>query len=322
MGFDPYGVVWNTRVGASGDAAYNVRGATQLDDTLDTGAQSPVHGPSDIYSTIPTPTEINNGWSFNQVVAVCRRRILNNAHVTGSYPSAPNYATTQRIGHGVYTSLCNTINDIRAAEKFSAYTFPTVAAGDLMLGKHLAHLRKALRISGTCAFAGDHAAAYYHRRGNPFGTKYDASVAADWSLYLGHTGASGGYYHRYRWAANVPLPDWADTVADSGTASIVSGTASVGTWTLRYGFWVNTKTSFTVADFEAAPSVDWYYLTGAMYSLTKTLALLDPSYLSPYAGGYISVLLATDGDLSDDSSVNYLGELGVEGVTFALDFGS
>ncbi len=208
MGYDL--VTWSPRVGAAGDDVYNVPGAIKLDGTMDTGNASRIERGSNAFSTTPTIAEINASSGLNQVIGLINRRIR-------------RYNTLFGL------SIFNRINTVRLTEGFASYVFPTaeVATGKAIRGTHLAHMRKALRISGVLTSGNIVVAtgsrySNYVRFDNPYLTteseSYPGSGEADGSAAgscgKSHFGLSVTRTSRQRYLFQYAIPDWA-TAADS-----------------------------------------------------------------------------------------------------------
>jgi hypothetical protein len=75
MGFDL--VTWSPRIGATGDDAYDIPGATRMDGTVDTSVEhTRVEAGSSSFSDTPTIAEINASSHWNQLIAALNRRII------------------------------------------------------------------------------------------------------------------------------------------------------------------------------------------------------------------------------------------------------
>lgn len=212
---------WFPRVGDSGDDKYNVPGATKLDDSVDTGEQTRFAvGDSGCYSSTPTPEELGSGSDVNQVIAAIRMRMGTYNAAFGTSMTLPNYWNEDtKYSNTDWTTLANAINTLRAAEGFAAYTFPTVLSTNYVLGKHLAHLRKALRISGTMTLTSTHLydngttyrwGLFYARKDNLDDTPNAEAfqVLRGYTLDGAYRDNQSGFHWRYRTLISWKIAPW------------------------------------------------------------------------------------------------------------------
>lgn len=161
MGFNEI-TAWYPSIdpGGSTDDAYNVGGATNLANTLDTTQGQNAYsagGTNFATSTFPTIAELNDNTKthgLNQVIGYLNNRIQNWNAIAGTSTSSLSYVNqwVKPISTD-FTSVLTAINSQRLREGWQggSLTFPnsTPTSGQKIFGYHLAFLRKALAISGT-----------------------------------------------------------------------------------------------------------------------------------------------------------------------------
>jgi hypothetical protein len=177
----------------------------------DTGNQSLVADGGSSFSTIPTIAEINASAGLNQVIGLVNRRMKNYNAAFGTTMTPLAYLTGTKIKAADFTAIKTAIDLVRTTEGFAAYgSWPAnMTAGKLIKGVHLAHMRKALRISGVCTLAWY--GCVYNRMDNPWltykpGSEAAISQPATSELAVGKM--SGTYPTRARSTPQFALPEW------------------------------------------------------------------------------------------------------------------
>lgn len=220
MGYDL--VTWSPRIGSGGDDAYDIPGSTKLDGTLDAAARLNCGAGSSAFSATPTIGEVNSSSHFNQVVGLLNRRIVKCNSQFGSAFSTLAYFPRRKIVSGDLIAIQTAINQVRVYEGFAAYTF--ITAGELtsratIKGRHLAELRKALRIAGTLVRpVGDYNGGY-RRWDNPYGTQ----LGEDELNIVFNDNTIGKLYdigppnrlYRYRCLFSYTIPEFASALSSA-----------------------------------------------------------------------------------------------------------
>lgn len=242
--------------GAGTDDDYNVTGATKLDNTVDTGAPTPITaGDASGFSSTPTVAQLNASSGLNQVIGYYNRRAATYNSAFGTSLATMSYvASTTRVHAGDFTTVLTNINTLRTTEGFTggSLSFPnsTPTASNPVYGYHLAYLRKALAISGTIKllikWTGGTGS------GGATNTTWQANTARGWSYFRKDTtypgtplseqfgdgsstsgvsspaltsqfmgkamSTTGPAKDRFRFLCSFPLPTWYSSA--SGTASL------------------------------------------------------------------------------------------------------
>jgi hypothetical protein len=234
MGYDI--ITWNPRISAIGDDAYNIPGATKLDDTQDAGGPTRIEAGETLFSTVPIISELNASSGINQIIGLINRRIqgFKNAFPGLLYPFGfnvlPYLVPNSRITAASIAGIAPAINAIRQAEGFANFVFDAnPGVGSLVKGKIFSQFRKALRISGvstrgvqgTNAASGIDCTKYnqfnYLRVDNPYGT-----FVSDLIQQISAIGIDAGKHFntastfrrlRLLYTIIVP-PDWTMNAAD------------------------------------------------------------------------------------------------------------
>jgi hypothetical protein len=217
MAFDL--TTWNPCIGTTDDDKYDLPGSTRISGSKDTGAPTPIDvGDPSHYSSIPTDEEIAAGSGINQVIALVNRRTLRQNQVIGSsYPALPYLSAGAKITPATINAIMGGIITARAIEGMGpAYDqWPgNIATGQPILGAHVAHMRKALAVSGTLDLTNRYVSSswgVYERVDAPYGTPVSEAVVNvyhDSASYWGKQGIINSELHRRRSSRSYPIPYW------------------------------------------------------------------------------------------------------------------
>jgi len=227
MGYDYPDLVWTPRVGSTGDERYHIPGATKLDGTVDSGAQTRAKA-SQVDDVIDEVNARNQEWydaglggtsaqlahlptgkiKLADIGTVCTAiRSLRTYQGFGYNQTLPHSDGSVEASHTLPTSVAHDPWD------FCGIAAPAV--GDRMKGDLLASLRKGLSIYGRQCITDAFARYAYLRTDSPYGTKLSETVGADTSIgplqsLIGRY-KSGDNVLRRRIIVSVPVPPYFDT---------------------------------------------------------------------------------------------------------------
>jgi hypothetical protein len=313
---------------ASTDDAFNVPGALKLDGTQDTA--DPVRVEAGAYSFAdpdhPTLVELASATHWNQVIGLVNYRVGLWHAAFGTDLGALSYLSADaRITAAQVAAITAKIDSLRSAEGFTAYSWPTIASGGRILGAHLAHLRKALRLAGRLTLTDVSPTPRVYVRSD-FGSTQNDTVY----LVLDYESSVGVFYRnslyrRFRRHTSHKIPSWASTGLLSATfSSSLSGNtyAPEDYEALLFAMWPgNTTDPTAVADWRDAT----LETIGGRASPTIGYVALDPTAVAGRAGNYLCLRVSTRKEIENRSAGTSESGLWLwgsgSGNRLSLDFG-
>lgn len=316
MGFDE--VTWNPRLGTDGDARYEVSGATRIDGSLDNGEPTRIEaGDASAFDEIPSIEQLNNCTGLNAIIGYLNRRALLSGASTMEYVVQDDAAR-----YAVWSLLRDRINALRLYEGFPDYAWPApfITGGTKITGAHLAHLRRALRLSGLLykQLAREYPT---YRWKLQSGVESIENTGVQMFGVCGHTASA-----RYRAFDRCAIPALCAGCADAGISGEINfqivpveGTAeTIAVNIHRFPVSLDVPTTGDmnppVADAGGLSIPYAAYMDGALPVYT-----VSAQALSALAGGHCAFELYTTGELNDE----YNGEayVYVRLLDLTIDFG-
>lgn len=331
-------VNWHPSVttGTNTNSDLDVPGSTGLNGSMTTGNPCPVlNGDSSMFPNYitgtPTIAQINASSDWNQVIATLNRRIqnqVNNFHPnfsigtpystlpylpTPATPGQPVFGASSHVTAAYIKNIQSVINALRANEGFQPFVFTAFVAqsfkaggknASIILGKHIAECRKALRIAGQktlsiivpgqnlyyCVKAGQ-----YTRQDHPYGTPVSEVYQAEFFDSMAfpettvqqvgkqYTGATTDNMNRYREYFQFPVPDYVTAAgANTFTSTLFYGLGNPSFGTPAFTGQIWTSNTDDSALTQTPP------FGGFIYNCTALTATLSGTWSSVHGSGFSS----------------------------------